>query len=275
MASHARTNSTVYNEGDMMYRLVETWYDSTWSYLMSPNHMVKRVDNHRKEVSDTASVASSTLGEGSVVGKMINEKLDTLQYLLTNVHENLRYGEFKALCDVCLKCSDRLYPGFKDLLLIARFLLREDAAYRDKLTPSEIEKITLPMVYQSIYYEFCSFLLRTTLGSEAMKLLVTATRTKHATYEICRQKFCRILVEETDIVHYGLIRLIKKIIKHRTKAATKTTTKPLLVPDVAMEFADDEDDKEIEAPVEQPREETIPFNAHDDDDTVSSLEDDD
>lgn len=213
-------NPVTHTESDVTLRLVEVWFDSTWAYLMSPQQMVKRVDHHRKHVSDTASVASS-IAEGSVVGKSVNEKIKVLHEALQMVHERLRYQDFKDLCACCLKSSDRLYPGFKDILLIVRHLLREDPTYRDKLHAKEIEKITLPMIYQCIYYQFCDYLLRTSRGSEAMKLLTTPTKLTHATYDICRQKFCRLMVDETDIVQYGLLRLIRKLIKYRQRSHSK------------------------------------------------------
>lgn len=243
------SNAITHTEYDVSLRLVEVWYDSTWAYLMSSHasQIAKRVDKRRRHLSSSASVASS-VGDSSISGKPLVEKLETLQDYLTNVRARISYAEFKELCACCLKGSDHLYPGFRDVVLICHYLFRENATYRGLLTEREIDKISLSMIYQCIYYQMCDYLLHTARGSEAMKLLATPTKITHAAYDICRQKFCRLLVDEIEIIQYGLFRLIKKVKRHRAKSAaaepTPSTTPPPPEDDEGTTATPDEADQE-------------------------------
>ena len=203
-------SSITHTESDICLRLVEVWFDSTWAYYMSSSteQFYKRMDKHRRAYSSTASVAGSSVADGSIMGKSLQDKLYAIQKSLKVVEKKLGLDEFSELCAVCLKSCDQLYPGFRDILLIARYLLRESDTYRGKLTNAQIDSITLPMLYQHIYYEMSDFLLRTSKGSEALKLLTHPTKITHATYDICRQKFCRLLCDESGIVEYGILRLV-------------------------------------------------------------------
>jgi hypothetical protein len=202
--------------------------------------MVKRVDNRRKQFSSSASVAS-TVADASILGKGIDEKMDALHDNLRYVKDRLSYKDYKELCACCLKSSDRLYPGFKDITLIVHYLLREDPSYKGMLSDREIDHINLAMIYQCIYQQLCEYLLNTTKGSDAMKMLTTPTKLTHATYDICRQKFCRILVDETDIIQYGIFRLVRKVLKHRKKTSSTPLVDVPPVLEVGEEVTNEED----------------------------------
>jgi hypothetical protein len=201
---------------DILFRLVEIWYDSTWAFLMSlrGDAMVKRVNNRRRSVSSSESVASS-VAEGVMTGKSFQEKLSTARESLGRVETVLAYQDYKDLCACCIKTSDNLYPGFHDILPLTQDLLTKHPRYKGKLTARELGKITVPMVYQCIYVQMCDYLTRTPKGAEAMKLLTTPTKLTHAMYDICRQKFCKLLVDEEEIVAFGLHNLVTRIIRHR------------------------------------------------------------
>ena len=210
-------SSITHTESDICLRLVEVWFDATWAYYMSPSveQFCKRMEKQRRSHSSTASVTSGSVADGSIVGKSVQEKLYHIQKGLKAIKKHMGIKEFAELCTVCLKSSDQLYPGFRDILLIVKYLLRESDTYRGSLTSTEIDGVTLPQAYQYIYYQLADFLLRTSKGSEALKLLTHPVKITHATYDICRQKFCRLLCDETEIVEYGLLRLVKSLVKQR------------------------------------------------------------
>lgn len=215
-------NSITHNENDVLLRLVECWYDTTWAYFIEKDSekAPKRLEKRKRSVSSSASVCS-VQSDGSIMGKTMQEKLHILERLLREVEESMTSMDFQKICSVCMEESDQVYPGFKDILLIVRYLLRETDPYRNMLTPTEISNLTLPIVFQYIYYQLCEFILGNRKGSEIMKLVITPMKIKHATYDICRTKFCRLLCEEVSIIQYGLYRLIKKVTSQRP--ATKET----------------------------------------------------
>lgn len=211
-----------HNENDLLLRLVEVWYDVTWAYYMSSSvdHVAKRIDKHRKTVSSTASVVSvatttTTRTEGSMAGKSMKEKILALETHLRDIKAVMKARQFEDICRVSMKSNDDLYPGFKDILLIAKYLLQQSEQYSGLLTPQEINGLTLTQVFQYIYYQLCEYLLSNGMGREALKLVITPAKITHATYDICRQKFCRLLCDETSIVQYGLFQLIKVVRRDR------------------------------------------------------------
>lgn len=204
--------AVVYNEQDLALRLVEAWYDSVWAYFMekSVDKITKRLEKQSRKVSSTASVTSATSNAttSSILGKSVQEKMHSLVDNLEHVKEHLSAREFHNICAVCLKHADSLYPGFRDILHITHYLLKECEPYRGQLTSREIEALRLPTIFQHLFYQLCSYLLR---RREILKLIVMPTKITHATYDICRQKYCRVLCEEVSVVQYGLYRLIKTI----------------------------------------------------------------
>jgi hypothetical protein len=154
--------------------------------------------------------------DGSIVGKNFHDKMEILHDYLRDVRSRLRSQEFQELCECWLKNPDNLYPNFSNVALFARYLLRENRAYENQLTAQEIkEYVTLPVVYQYIYYEMCDYLLNTEDGAEAMKLLATPTRIDQDAYKIARGRFAKQLCSQRDIVKKGILQLAKKIRKSR------------------------------------------------------------
>lgn len=205
-----------HDESDMSIRLVEVWYDTLWGLFMSNSvdHVAKRMNHRRKLNSSSASVAS-TIVQGSVVGKGVTEKLRVLEYQLKNIRKYMKARQFEDICKVALKSNDELYPGFKDILLVAQYLLHHADAYKNTLTNEEIRGLTLTLVFQEIFYQLCNFLLTSQAGKEASKLIIAPCKITNAAYDICRQKFCRLVCDETSIVQYGLFEVVKKTIQDR------------------------------------------------------------
>jgi len=277
----------------------------------SVDHVAKRIDRRRRAASSTASVASS-IAEGTTAGKTLCEKLYILEKNLKNAKVLMKPRQFEDICKVSLRSNDDLYPGFKDILLIGKYLLVHSEEYQGTLTPEEVNGLTLTFVFQNIYYQLCEFLLTTRVGREAMKLIIMPSKITHATYDICRQKFCRLLCDETSIVQYGLFHMIKKVIHDRDEddeaaSAHPTPEEPLPeeVPEApeeplpeeipeappAPEETQDSDMVSFSSNVRKPSFATVPCHAamegslkfpmidlssdddDDDDDGVSSLED--
>lgn len=209
-------------ENDICLRLVEVWYDCTWAYFMSEHvgDIKRRLLQRSKHLSSAASVASSVDQRGGGTDTW-EDKMNRMENILKNVRERLRYTDFKELCESCLENSDKVYPGFGDVMGLTRRLLVDNNLYKGKLTDKDISQLSLPMVFQSIYYHLCDHLLETRTGADAFKLLITPSKIKHATYEICRQKFCRIMVDEDKIIRDGLQSLIKKIVKYRQQQSSR------------------------------------------------------
>jgi hypothetical protein len=216
-------NAFTYTESDLSLRLVEVWYDITWAYYMTYNadHVANRIDKRRKTLSSSASVASTTsvAEDGSVVGKSMEEKLYVLQRKLQQVTTKITLRHFENICNVSMKSNDVLYAGFNAILEIAQYLLLYEDAYQNLLTPEEIKTLELPYVFQCIYYQLCTFMLHTPMGRHAMKLVIAPSKITHATYNICRQKFCELLYEETSIVQDGLFLVAKHIRLDRSQVS--------------------------------------------------------
>lgn len=209
-------DTVTHTETDLSLRLVEVWYDITWAYYMSSHgdNVAKRIDKRRKTLSSTASVAS-TIVDGAMVGRSMKEKMHVLECNLKEIKSRMKARQFEDICKVSMKSNDDLYPGFKDILLIAKYLIQRGEAYQNSLTLDEINGLTLTSVFQYVYYQLCDFLLASRTGREAMKLVIAPSKITHATYDICRQKFCRLLCDETSIVQYGLFQLIKRVRQER------------------------------------------------------------
>lgn len=227
----SNANTFTFTETDMSLRLVELWYDITWAYYMDDavDHVANRLDKRRKTLSSSASVASCTslAGDRSVMGKSMEEKLCVLERKLQQVNPTMTTRIFENIANVSMKSNDDVYPGFKDILNIAKYLLLYGDAYQNLLTSDEINHIlTLPFVFQCIYYQLCHFLLHTPTGRHAMKLIIAPSKITHATYNICRQKFCELLYEETSIVHDGLLLLVQSIQENRVPSTSTTSTMP-------------------------------------------------
>lgn len=220
-----------YTESDLLFRVIEPLYDVAWAYHMSStvDHVAKRMERRRKTFSSTASVVSmattaTTKTETSVSGLSVSDKVVAMENLLHRVSRVMRARQFEDVCRVSLKSSDDLYPGFRDVLFIAQYLMERAEPYMGLLTCDEINGLTLTQVFQYIFYEFCAFLLSgKRVGKEAIKLIITPTKITHAAYDLCRQKFARLLSEETGIVQDGLHRLIDKIKKDRDPDVKETT----------------------------------------------------
>ena len=192
-----------YTELDMSLRLVEIFYDMTWAFFMSTNvdTVAKRMDRHRS-TSSSASVSSVNTDGASVMNKSMEEKMSLLTTDLKKVRRLIQQPQFKEICGVSLTRNDDLYPGFKDCLFIAKDLLS------GKLSAADLDALTITPVFQSIYYRFCDFLIGTKTGYQMMKMIVMPTRTSQAVYDICRQKFCRVVCDEEAIVQDGLADLV-------------------------------------------------------------------
>jgi hypothetical protein len=205
---------------DILYRLLPIWYDSTWAFIMSPrgDTMLKRVNNHRRARSSSESVASS-VADASLSGRSFEEKMQSARDHVGSIDTLLTYQDYKDLCACCLKTSDNLYPGFHDVLTLALDILKTDDRFVVKLTERELSKISIAMVYQCIYMHLCETLLGSTKGTEALKLLTLPTKLSHPAYDICRDKFCRLFVDDEDIVTRGLESLVKRILRHRRDSA--------------------------------------------------------
>jgi len=215
-----------YTESDLLWRLLEPLYDVSWAYHMSStvDHVAKRMERHRKTFSSTASVVSTaTLATTTTAGSLrstsglsVSDKVVAMETMLRRVARVMRARQFEDICRVSLKSSDDLYPGFRDVLFIAQFLLERGEAYTGQLSCDETNGLTLTQVFQSIFYEFCGFLLSgRKIGKEATKLIITPTKITHVAYDLCRQKFARLLADQTGIVQDGLLRLIDRIKKDR------------------------------------------------------------
>ena len=184
----------------MSLRLVEIFYDMTWAFFISSNadSVAKRMDRHRSS-SSSASVSSVNTESASVLNRSVVEKIEMLTNSLKKIRRLVQEAEFTEICEVSLTKNDDLYPGFKDVLPIAKDLLS------DRVGEEDLEALTVMSVFQSIYYKFCDFLIYDKkTGHQMMKMLVTPTRTSQAVYDICRQKFCRVLFEEETIIRDGL-----------------------------------------------------------------------
>jgi hypothetical protein len=200
-----------HNESDIALRLVEVWYDITFAYYMSSDsdNVARRMDKRQKLLSTH---------DGGMVQKTIDEKLESLRTSLKNIKQLMGDRQFDDICRVSLKSNDDLYPGFGDVLSIVKSVLKNTEGYANLLTPEEIDGITLPMLFQQIYYRLCEFLLSGRTGMEALKLVITPTKISHAAYDICRQKFCRLVCDEIEIVQRGMIDTIRVVRKNRQKS---------------------------------------------------------
>jgi hypothetical protein len=230
-----------YTESDLLWRLIEPLYDVSWAYHMSStvDNVAKRIERRRKTFSSTASVVSTattaTLASTpSLSGLSVADKVVAMETMLHRVSRVMRARQFEDICQVSLKSSDDLYPGFRDVLFIAQFLLERGSAYQGQLSCDEINGITLTQVFQNIFYEFCAFLLsENRVGKEAIKLIITPTKITHAAYDLCRQKFARLLADQTGIVQDGLLRIIRRIQKDREVPDLPRDDEPLVkTPDV-------------------------------------------
>jgi hypothetical protein len=204
-----------YIDQDMSLRLVEIFYDMTWAFFISSNadSVAKRMDRHRSS-SSSASVSSVNTESASVLNRSIVEKIEMLTTNLKKIRRLVAEPELTEICEVSLAKNDDLYPGFKDVLSIAKDLLS------DRLGVEDLEALTVISVFQCIYYRFCDFLIyNKQTGRQMMKMIVTPTRTSQAVYDICRQKFCHALFEEETIIKDGLSDL----------AATMLSSKPSTV----------------------------------------------
>lgn len=209
-----------YTETDLLVRLVEPLYDTAWAYHMSSStdNVVDRIEKRRKAFSSSASVmsmATSSSNNSQMVGLDINEKLVAFERMLGSAHRLMRTRQFEDVCRVSLKSNDDLYPGFSDILMIAQYILERSDPFVGKLTCSEISGISLTQVFQHVFYQLCSFMLKDRMGRQAMKLIVTPTKITHGAYDLCKLKFCRLLSDRTDLVQGGLDRLIRRIIRDR------------------------------------------------------------
>lgn len=246
------SNAFTYTETDMSLRLVEVWYDITWAYYMgdSVDHVANRLDKRRKTLSSSASVASTTsfAEDGSVKGKSMEEKLCVLEKKLQQVNTRMNTRIFENISNVSMKSNDDVYPGFKDILNIAKSLLLYGESYQNLLTSDEINcTLTLPFVFQCIYYQLCHFLVHTPLGRHAMKLVIAPSKITHATYTICRQKFCELLYEETSIVHDGLLLLAQTIQRDRVLEKEPNKKFPAIELSASSSSESDDDDNSYDS----------------------------
>ena len=187
-----------YTDLDMSLRLVEIWYDMTWAFFMSTNTDVENVENAKRFCTSADGA--------SVKNKSMSEKLALLTTDLRRVRRLIQHSQFQEICDVSLTRNDDLYPGFKDMLDISKEMLS------DRLPQTELDLLTVTPVFQCIYYRFCDFLMETATGRSMMKMIVMPTQTSQAVYDICRQKFCRVMCDETGIIREGLDDLVATMV---------------------------------------------------------------
>lgn len=175
-----------YIASDLSLRLVEVWFDTLWVY-----HMASNVDRIAKHLLLETSKISSKTG---------NMQLMVSQ--LENVRSALQAKQFEDICKAVLEISDANYPGFEDVGMIAKSLVEP---------PSRAEKVTLPLTFQCVFYKLCDFLLTDPVGDKALKLVVLPFKRTHATYDICRQQWSRLMLDHVSIVKDGLHLLLEEV----------------------------------------------------------------
>ena len=250
------------NEVDMMMRVVDPLFDITWSWTqtfdvekalekLKRRSIVATQTSSGRSVSSMASTVDSTLTELTM-----GDKVTLLEKHLKKVKRDFTDTFFDDLSTAML-LNEGLYPGVKDIDFIARYLYREDDGYKGLLSSEDINRVTLSRVFKHVFLSLAKFLLENRRGPEAMKYITLPNRVQNATYDICRKRFCSLLVDEVQVIHYALTRLSKEL--NRSKADDLTASN-LRVLDTAVQTDADEEDVKAElestpAPDPQPREE--------------------
>ena len=218
--------SLALTETDLILCLLEVWYDTTWAYYMSANgdHVANRID----KCNNTTSVSFSK----NVVGKSFQEKLHMLEENLRQVETRMKARDFENICDTMVAHDDDDDYPWNNTLEITKFLLQET------LTREEVDELTLPVVFQVLYYQLCDYLLK---HPQAMKLVIAPTKNNQDTYDVCRHKFCMLLSDETSIIQDGLSCLVKKIRLPKSPKSPKS----FRFPTIELSSDDDDDDDEL------------------------------
>lgn len=224
MSSESGTHT--YSEIDIMLRLMDPLFDMTWSWTQTFDQeklLAKLKRRAAFEVSGSKSVSSkmSTM-DASLSDMTLNEKIALLEANLKSVKKQFDDNFFDDI-STAFSLSQHLYPGFKDIDFIARYLYRENDKYNKLLDNSQIEMVTLAGLMKYGLFALAKFLLEHQKGHEALKFLILPNKVTNATYDICRKRFCALVVDEVQIVQYQLTRLAKAIIKTKSKPPLELT----------------------------------------------------
>ena len=255
MTSHLEdiTCSANPNEMDMMMRVVDPLFDVTWSWTQTfdaqkaLDKMKRRANSYQpssaKSVASKASTIDSTLTELTM-----NDKIALLEKNLKKVKKQFNDVFFDDLATAMI-LNENLYPGIKDVDFIARYLYREDKSYSGLLAADEVSHVTLAKVFKNVFFALSKFLLEDRRGMEAMKFIILPNRVQNATYDICRKRFCVLMVEEIPLIQYALVRLSKEIKKTKpTESPVERSREPELT-ESALKTLDVETQTDIESDV--------------------------
>lgn len=209
-------------ELDLLMRVVDPMFDCCWSW----NHTFDTTKalhklQKRADFSASKSVASTSTTLSSQTELTMQQKVAILEKNLRRVRKEFPDAFFDDMASAMV-LNDNLYPGFKDCDFIARFLYRENDAYKGLLSPEDILRVSLAKVFKHAFFSLAKFLVEDPRGPEGMKFLILPIRVQNATYDICRKRFCNLVVEEVSLVSYALVRLAKELKKTRPRAEEPT-----------------------------------------------------
>lgn len=242
-----------YNEVDVMMRLVDPLFDMTWSWTQTFDQE-KLLEKMRKRAAFESSASKSVSSKMSTIDASLadltmNEKIALLEKNLKNVKRHFNDSFFEDI-STAFSLSQNLYPGFKDIDFIARYIYRENDKYKGLLSADEIEQVSLAGLMKYGFFGLAKFLLEHKNGHEALKFIILPNKVTNATYDICRKRFCTLLVDEIDIVTYQFNRLARAIRK-QVKVSQQLTEENLEKLESNDKFTHDaETQTDVDVPVD-------------------------
>jgi hypothetical protein len=222
------------NELDMMMRVVDPFYDLIWSWTQTFD-TTKALEKLKKRAYEPSGSTTSTILDSGILELSMTDKIALLEKKLKKVKKEFK-DEFFQDVTSAMNLNKGIYPGIADVDFIARYLFREGDAYKHLLSTETTKRLTTANVFKHLFYSVAKFLLQDSKGTEAMKYVVVPNRVQNATYDICRKRFCALLVEETSVVPYALVKLAKELNGDAPAVTTKdveskpTVSEPLMEP---------------------------------------------
>jgi hypothetical protein len=216
------------NESDLMMRLLDPLFDMTWSWTQTFD-VSKTLDKLKKISTNDAASSRKSVSNYScstvntnTFDMSMSEKMGVFENNLKSVKKVFDDSFFQDLAN-SFSVTPSLYPGVKDVDFIARYLYREHDSYKTLLNPEDILKVTLFGILKHSFFGMIKFFMDDVRGTEAMKYIILPNKVSNATYDICRKRFSNMLVEETSIVSFALVRLARELKKQKLAAEVGST----------------------------------------------------
>jgi hypothetical protein len=216
------------NESDLMMRLLDPLFDMTWSWTQTFD-VSKTLDKLKKISTNDAASSRKSVSNYScstvntnTFDMSMSEKMGVFENNLKSVKKVFDDSFFQDLAN-SFSVTPSLYPGVKDVDFIARYLYREHDSYKTLLNPEDILKVTLFGILKHSFFGMIKYFMDDVRGTEAMKYIILPNKVSNATYDICRKRFSNMLVEETSIVSFALVRLARELKKQKLAAEVGTT----------------------------------------------------